>query len=149
MAETGNDYSLFNDVPSVIIVIDKQGRVVFANNSVQSVLGCSPRSVRWMGWYELISTRNKQELIEKLKSIYIQSEANPSENQLFQHELKTKTGKSITLEWNSKMAENELICVGTDITKRIEAQNELKKANIETLLLHGFYKTLLSGKTFK
>ena len=149
MQETKSDYALFDDIPSVIIVIDERGRVVFANNSVYTVLGYSVSSVLWMGWYELISSSNKQDLIDKLKSIYSQSKSKPLDNYFFQHDLKTKKGKSITIEWNAKIKGNELICIGTDITKRIEAQSELKKANVETLLIQSFYNTLLSGNKFK
>jgi len=102
-----------------------------------------------MGWYELISKKNKREFIEKLQNIYSLCQKHPDDNYFFQNDLKTKTGKLISMEWNAQISGDNVICIGTDITVRIKAQRDLKKANIETHLMHGFYKTLLSGKNFK
>jgi len=121
--------AILKNIPSIVLVSNKIGEIVFASPSVEKILGYKANEVlgeKW--WQKTFLSKYKAEDAKEAISKYIFLNKK-SYIDIFKQKLKTKNGLDKWIEWQySKGVNDTYISIGTDITDRILTDFELKKA---------------------
>jgi PAS domain S-box-containing protein len=120
---------ILKNIPSIVLVSNKEGKIVFASPSVEKILGYKAKEVlgeKW--WQKTFLSKYKADDTKKaiFKYIFLNEK---SYVDFFKQKLRTKDGLDKWIEWQySKGVNDTYISIGTDITDRIISEIELKKA---------------------
>ncbi len=127
---------IINKGNSLIMVKDKENKIVFCSETVQTILGYKVKEIMNYGYYNL--TENP-EIISK------ESFESQIENETFIQKLKCKNGEYKFIQWKNKQFTNDLILgIGQDITNEIQIQNQYK--NLVQNAQDFIYEIDLEGK---
>lgn len=124
--------SILEQLNSLIVVVNKFGKVEYVSPSAKRILGFEPESLMGEGWWEL--TRNDDAEREDIRALAM--------NQLkldsllaslpYERVLRTANGGEKWILWNtSKGPMNTLVGIGHDITDRKKAEQKLILKNKE------------------
>jgi PAS domain S-box-containing protein len=114
----------------IIYVSDKDGNQAFLNDAAYQILGYSPEEIIGKPWLQLIHPDDRD--MTKAKSREMAEQNTDVFN--FENRYLTKSGKSISVIHNVRLLRNDkgeyigVQGIARDITKRKEAEEELKKA---------------------
>ncbi len=121
--------NILENIPSIVLVGNKNGDIIFASPSVEKMLGFKANEVLGEKWWQnvFISKYKSEEIKEALLNYIFLNEK--SYVDIFKNKLKTKEGLDKWIEWrHSKGANGNFVSIGSDITERILQEFELKKA---------------------
>lgn len=124
--------NILEKLNSLIVVVNKKGKVEYVSPSVKRILGFEPEQLLGEGWWEL--TRNDVTERDAVKTIALNQLKQDSLLQTIPYErlLKTVTGKDRWILWNTSKGENDtLIGIGHDITDRKYAEQQLLEKHKE------------------
>jgi PAS domain S-box-containing protein len=121
--------SLVETAPSIILVLDTQGRIISFNPFMEKLVGYDLDEVKGMDWFETFLTpeisRTIKPLFQKsVDDIHTSGNVNP---------IITKDGRRILVEWNDKTLKDRkgrtvgMLAIGQDITKRKQTEAEREK----------------------
>ncbi|MBN1435570.1 MAG: PAS domain S-box protein [Sedimentisphaerales bacterium] len=125
--------SLINTAPVIIMVLDKQGRIVRFNSYMEHLSGYHFEEVQGKDWFDTFLVEEDRDQIRKLflKAIdNIQTHGNVNL-------IVTKTGRKLDIEWYDKTIKDAqdatvgLLSIGLDITQRKHAEDEIRRLNAE------------------
>jgi PAS domain S-box-containing protein len=119
---------IINSLNEIVLLLDEEGRVTFANPAVESLTGYAPADVLGDGWWELVYPDDLQRrqyqanMAERARS---RAPLSP-----FEHTLRRKDGAAIWVAWTESCnPQGGLICVGNDITERKAAEEAVQRAH--------------------
>lgn len=121
--------SLFEYSPDIVSMLDLNGTITNMNPQFEKITGFSQDEYIWKKYADLIPTAYRQKFLEKV--------ANVVENrspQMFEHEFKHKTGKTLIFQSTSlPIIVNEkiagIICNSRDVTELREAEERLRRTD--------------------
>lgn len=121
--------AILKNIPSIVLVSDKNGEIIFVSPSIKKILGYTANEVLGRNWWrKVFLSKNKAEDAKEAINNYIFSNKG-SYLDIFKQKLKTKEGLDKWIEWQySKGVNDTYISIGSDITNRILQDFELKKA---------------------
>ncbi len=121
--------AILKNIPSIVLVSDKNGEIIFVSPSIKKILGYTANEVLGRNWWrKVFLSKNKAEDAKEAINNYIFSNKG-SYLDIFKQKLKTKEGLDKWIEWQySKGVNDTYISIGSDITDRILQDFELKKA---------------------
>jgi diguanylate cyclase (GGDEF)-like protein/PAS domain S-box-containing protein len=130
-ASYGRFREMLENLPLIIITIDRQGYIVFCNKYFLKLIGCSENQVIGREWFELLvhdETRAdcRQALFEKLRN-------NAPVYERIEKQLIGADGQSHTILWNTSIMHDSndramgITCIGEDMTERRKSEEVLKR----------------------
>jgi PAS domain S-box-containing protein len=124
--------SILEKLNSLIVVVNKSGKVEYVSPSAKRILGFEPEQLMGEGWWEL--TRDNVTEREDIRSLALKQLEQESLLATVPYErvLKTSAGAEKWILWNtSKGPMNTLVGIGHDITDRKKAELLLLEKNKE------------------
>jgi PAS domain S-box-containing protein len=124
--------NILEKLNSLIVVINKRGKVEYVSPSVKRILGFEPEQLLGEGWWNLTRTDDVERA--DVKAIALSQLKQDSLLQTLPYErlLKTISGKDKWILWNTSKGENNtLIGIGHDITDRKAAEQQLLQKHKE------------------
>ncbi len=120
---------ILNSVDSMLMVSDKEGNIIYSSPAVEKMLGYKVEEIIGDKWWK-ITYENQQEAQQVKSAIYNYVFFNKKNFvDITKRKIKTANGDYKWIEWQlSKGDKGTYISIGTDITKRISTELELKKA---------------------
>jgi len=120
---------ILKNIPSIVLVSNKEGEIVFASPSVEKILGYKVKEILGEKWWQktFLSKYKAEDTKEAIfKYIFLNEK---SYIDIFKQKLRSKDGLDKWIEWQySKGNNGTYIAIGTDISERILIDVELKKA---------------------
>jgi len=117
---------------NLIIVANAEGKVDYVSPSVKNVLGFEPKELLGNGWWEFTKS-GEDENTSFIDYIHKQFNINGSLNLKevsYERQLKTASGVNKWILWNMSIGPDEsVISIGSDITKRKNAEQILERKN--------------------
>lgn len=120
---------LIETAPVMILMLSPKGKILRFNHFMEKLTGYTLKEVLGADWFEVFVPENQREETKKL----FLSAIKDMRTYANQDYLLTKDGTKKTIEWYDKTVKDEheniigLLCIGLDITERVEAQESLKK----------------------
>jgi len=117
---------------NLIVVANPQGGVEYVSPSVKTMLGYEPAELLGDGWWN--NTKSNEDETVLFKD-YIKNQFNASGNLglnevSYERQLKTSSGVNKWILWNMSVGpDNSVISIGSDITKRKNAEAALEEKN--------------------
>jgi PAS domain S-box-containing protein len=124
--------SILEKLNSLIVVVNKYGKVEYVSPSAKRILGFEPEQLMGEGWWNL--TRDNEREREDIRSLAFQQLKQDSllASLPYERVLKTANGTERWILWNtSKGPLNTLVGIGHDITDRKKAEQKLIEKNRE------------------
>ncbi len=119
---------LIENVPAVIIILDKQGKIIRFNKYIEKLTGYSMDEVKGKDWFSTFIPQNQR---EKTKKVFLNAmndiQTNGNVNLIL-----TKNGMPKVIEWFNKTLKDiknntiGIISIGVDITERLEKEKTYK-----------------------
>jgi PAS domain S-box-containing protein len=107
---------IINNTSSLIIVVDKKGKLVYCNDSIEKILGYTSKEVLGMDFWELTQDA-------EFKNLDHHKIFNP--NTVYTRVLKTKKGDFKTIQWSDfKYTNNLFVLNGQDITHLLSLEKK-------------------------
>lgn len=115
---------VISSIDEMVLLTDSNGDIIFSNAAVEPVLGYKPEEIMGKGWWNLLfSDPNKRKNLRTLAAAKAKSKESPGTYDL---ELQHRDGSRIWTAWiESRGPEGTLICVGRNITERMQAEEAL------------------------
>ncbi|MBL4594170.1 MAG: SpoIIE family protein phosphatase [Flavobacteriales bacterium] len=117
---------------NLIVVASPEGAVEYVSPSVKSMLGYEPSELLGDGWWNCTKS-NEDETILFKDYIKNQFESNGNlglKEVSYERQLKTASGVNKWILWNMSVGpDNSIISIGSDITKRKDAERALEEKN--------------------
>ena len=133
LRESENKYKeLVENANSFIFKLDTEGKITFCNEAAERFFGFTKEEMYGKDPTETISPKietSGRNLTEAFKKIY----EDPDKHSLHINENVKKNGKRVWVEWSNKALfdndEHKIghMAIGTDITERIKAEEEIKR----------------------
>jgi PAS domain S-box-containing protein len=124
---------ILEQLDTLVVVINQQGKIQYVNPSVSKILGYEPTQLLGQNWISTTS-QSREEVLEIKENTISLLKANPQQNS-FSVERKVKHVNGIIkwILWNLSLSpENTIVGIGQDITERKLA--EQKTLTINALL---------------
>ena len=124
--------SILEKLNSLIVVVNKFGKVEYVSPSAKRILGFEPEQLMGEGWWDL--TRLDDDERADIKALTFRQIQQDSLAEALPYErlLKTATGADRWILWNtSKGPLNTLVGIGHDITDRKKTEQQLVQKNKE------------------
>jgi PAS domain S-box-containing protein len=124
---------LVEKATSIILKIDRQGRIVSFNEYAERFFGYSRDEVTGKGFLDTITPRTEttgRDLSELMAAVV----AHPELYKTNVNENVKKGGERVWVQWNNTVSRDErgnpvgLLCIGTDITERVRAEEALTES---------------------
>ncbi len=114
--------AIFNYVPSGLLVLDKQAKVLRWNRQVEKLLGWSSEEVQGKSVYDFLVPLAYQATFRDAFNEAMKAH----DSKQFEFWAYTKTGQMILCEWqHGYLKDNHMLCTVNDITSRKELENKL------------------------
>ncbi len=132
-----SEFAAYNHIAALVLVADKNGKIIFANAAVENILGYLPEEVLGQAWYELTdSSYLMKEKRLKVVSEMAKGDCDIKHRNLYESRLKAKDGSLIWTQWTNMLHETGLVIgVGQDITDKKKLKDSLIEKNQENELL--------------
>lgn len=126
------DDSLLEKLNTLIVVINSDGKIEHASQSVNRMLGYAPEYLSGRQWW-IFAGDSKKEKKESLQYVNSLLKNQPEISSFtFERKIISANGSAKWIQWSlSRNDENSLIGIGHDITLRKETEEKLKKSNAE------------------
>jgi len=124
--------SILEKLNSLIVVVNKLGKVEYVSPSAKRILGFEPEQLMGDGWWNL--TRDDEHERNDIRELALRQLKQDSlaESLPYERLLKTANGAERWILWNtSKGPLNTLVGIGHDITDRKKAEQRLLEKNRE------------------
>lgn len=123
-------HTILKRLNNLIVVANPKGDVEYVSPSVKNVLGYEPSELLGDGWWE--STRSGREeqvsFIEYINTMFASSATTNANEVSYERQLNTATGTEKWILWNTSIGpDDSIISIGSDITKRKQAERELEE----------------------
>lgn len=126
--------------PQIVISLDPEGRIVFANQHFCLLTGWSQEEVLGQNWFEMVIP---PEVREKVRNIFgaVMRAANTLDYSVYENEIRTRGGQRRTVAWSNVLTKNrqgavvDVTCLGVDLTERQRAEAALRRSEREKELL--------------
>lgn len=129
-------FATLDDVNAIILVADSDGRIVFANKAVKSILGYEPEEVLGDGWWILTTNDTESELRKSITGDIAKGLIGLGNRHLYQNVLPTRDGRKVWAQWtNTRTADGYLVGIAQDVTEKKALEEELIRKNQESELL--------------
>ncbi len=117
---------------NLIVVANQEGTVEYVSPSVKTMLGYEPSELLGNGWWN--NTKSNEEdnvLFKDYINNKFESNRNSEDKEVsYERQLKTANGISKWILWNMSVGpDNSIISIGSDITKRKDAERALEEKN--------------------
>lgn len=124
------DDLLLEKLNTLIVVINSDGKIEHASNSVSRMLGYSPEFLSGRQWW-IFAGDTRRERKESLQYVHSLLRSQPEISSFtFERKIISSTGSPRWIQWNlSRNDASSLIGIGYDITQRKETEEKLKESN--------------------
>lgn len=142
---------ILKNVPSLVVVTNSMGEVIYASPSIEPILGYRPDDVLGNNWWTL--TRPNQEDAERERNRIIEYVKNPQVNAASSEERKivAKNGDERYISWALSMTQGKnVVGIGTDVTDQRRERNvrevifNVSRASVNVKSLAEFYHLIHS-----
>jgi PAS domain S-box-containing protein len=117
---------IINSLGEVVLLLDQTGEVIFANATLEQVLGYKPQELQGLNWWTWAFPEAAQWRQIRAEEIAQADQHLPISYDL---QLRRKDGTNIWTAWvENQDLRGGIICVGRDITERMQAENALAEA---------------------
>jgi len=124
--------NILEKLNSLIVVINKRGKVEYVSPSVKRILGFEPEQLLGEGWWNLTRTDDAERADVRAIALSQLKQDSLLHTLPYERLLKTVTGKDKWILWNTSKGENNtLIGIGHDITDRKAAEQRLLQKHKE------------------
>ncbi|SEH04373.1 response regulator [Candidatus Venteria ishoeyi] len=122
---------LINTAPTIVLVLDMQGRIIRFNPFMEKISGYSLDEVRGKDWFETFFSKHDWKHIKQVffsATDDIKTHSNP---------IVTKDGREVPIEWSEQTLKDidgkvtGLLSIGQDISERLAAEKALLQAREE------------------
>ncbi|MCB0400952.1 MAG: SpoIIE family protein phosphatase [Flavobacteriales bacterium] len=117
---------------NLIVVANPNGDVEYVSPSVKAMLGFEPNELLGDGWWNFTKSGEEQTVtfIEYINRLFESKATNSGTEITYERQLSTALGENKWILWNtSKGPDDTIISIGSDITKRKQAEKELEEKN--------------------
>lgn len=124
---------LINIAPTIVLVLDTQGRIVRINPYMEAISGYTFAEVQGKDWFNTFLPKSKR---EQTKALFLNAIDN-IQTRGNEDIIVTRTGQERIIEWNDQTLKDAkgrtlgLLAIGRDITERKEHEKELLRSNAE------------------
>ena len=119
--------TIMEKLNNLIVVANPQGNVEYVSPSVQNMLGYHPEDLLGDGWWNNTKTGDEQSIkfIDFINQMFEVKATNSATEITYERQLSTALGEDKWILWNTSIgSDNSIISVGSDITKRKQAEKE-------------------------
>ena len=121
--------TLIDTAQTIILVLDKEGKIIRFNHFMEEVSGYKLEEVKGKSWFTFLPEKDREKtqklFLKAIDNIQTKGNINP---------ILTKDGREVEIEWYDKTLKDEngktigLLAVGLDISKRKELQKTLRES---------------------
>ena len=122
--------NLINTAHAAVIVLDVNFNIKVANKYFEDLSGYTASEIRQKNWIDLFTSGNMQEEV----CIVLSEAFDEKASKEFVQPVKMKNGELCYIEWHYSVMKNNdyetigLLCIGQDITKRKELEEQLRQS---------------------
>ncbi len=118
--------SISQSTIDIIFIVEKNGKVRFVNDSIEKMLGWTPKEVIGKSFIKLVPVKSIPKYLRSLSDIFLHGELNNFIAQIYH-----KNGQAVDLEINGKLIKQDgvLMALGSarDISYRKRAEKEIEE----------------------
>jgi len=125
--ERAQDY--LDIVASLIVALDREGRITLFNQAAGQILGADPRWALGRSWFDTFLPERNREVVRGVFSLLMSGESDPVEH--FDNEVRTRDGEIRLIHWHNRLLHDEggavvgTLSAGQDITERQRVEGTL------------------------
>jgi PAS domain S-box-containing protein len=141
---------VLDQVQSLVLVLNHEGDVIYANPAVSKLLGRSQSEILGQGWWRLSRTQGGEAEQERraLQKIILGSA--PISAKPYERLITAKDGQPRWIEWQDSLGPGQtLIGVGHDITERKQASEKIRRQLGQLQALSEIDRAILSSFDLK
>ena len=115
---------------NLIVVANPKGDVEYVSPSVKSMLGYEPNDLLGQGWWKNTKSGEEQivSFLEYINQLFKEKATSKASEISYERQLSTAFGEPKWILWNTSIGPDEsIISIGSDITKRKKAEQELEE----------------------
>ncbi len=129
---TGQTADIFEKLNSIVLLVNPEGRIEYANSFLQKSLGFPSCELMGEKWWKTTKYSEEQEKESKQFIKQIIRDEVSTEDLVYERRIHTKFGASKWILWSaSKTEDGKVLVIGNDITKQKESELRLKRTNNE------------------
>jgi hypothetical protein len=120
--------AVLNTAPVVVLVLDVEGRVQWANEHLERLTGYSAEDLVGEDWVErMVPSRDRKRIGELC---WLIRHGEPSHGEL--NPIVRKDGGEVTVQWFNRLLKNEhgetesILCIGSDVTEKMIYEESLR-----------------------
>lgn len=124
--------TIMEKLNNLIVVATPQGNVEYVSPSVQNMLGYHPDELLGEGWWKNTKSGDEQSktFIDYINQMFEVKATNSATEITYERQLSTALGEDKWILWNTSIGpDNSIISIGSDITKRKQAEKALEEKN--------------------
>ena len=121
---------MIEKIPLIVVMLDRDGKVVFGNNHLLKVIGCDKEEILGKDWFSTFTL--PEEHVRDTFVQYIQEEKVPPQ---LENSIVSKDNQKHSVLWTNLVLQEAdgrttgVISLGTDITERIQREKAIQLAN--------------------
>lgn len=126
--------SLVETAPTIILVMDSDGRIVRFNSYLEALTGVKQQEAKGKDWFDtFIPKRDRNQLRQYFTRLMNSSSTENHRSHV--NTIETKGGKQFLIEWHNvnitdpATKKNRVLAIGRDVTEQQNAEAELKRRN--------------------
>jgi PAS domain S-box-containing protein len=149
-AQLEQSAQILERVQSLVLVLNQDGNVIYANPAVATMLGRSQSEVLAQGWWHLsrVSEAEAEREKQALQKILLGME--PFSAKPYERQVRARDGELRWIEWQDSLGPaNTLIGVGHDVTERKKANEKIRRQLGQLQALSEIDRVILSSFDLK
>ncbi|MGM0502266.1 MAG: sensor domain-containing diguanylate cyclase, partial [Bacillota bacterium] len=141
--------SILDTQPSLVVVLDTEGRIIRFNKACENITGYTIEEVQGKLIWEILLVEGEQ---QEIKNIFEKIKNNSSTTQNYKNHWKAKNGKLHFISWSNTVITDKndqikyIIATGIDITENKEQQEKINYMNFHDSLTDLYNREYLEKK---
>ncbi len=129
--ENNTFYSVLDSTDIMFGLIDRNGRIIYANKKILEVTGYSNEDILGKPWYDFLSSQNLHEGEEVMKRLHNNDIEGLSS---FENRMVTKSGEEIIIQWHNSALRNSTGDIVSVLSSGIDVTQKKKDENVQQII---------------